>query len=74
VSTFLRKLREERGDATIIFLILVPLLLLMITASIEITDIVTVADIDVQGNLASACKAAAAQVSDDSQARATPQD
>ncbi len=48
------------------------MLMLIITASIEITDTVTVADVDVQENLASACKAAASQISDASQANATP--
>ncbi|MGD0620949.1 MAG: hypothetical protein ABSA82_00565 [Thermacetogeniaceae bacterium] len=72
MNTFLRRLRDQRGDALIIFLILLPMLMLIITASIEITDTVTVADIDVQENLASACKAAASQISDASQANATP--
>jgi hypothetical protein len=46
--------------------------MLMITASIEITDTVTVADIDIQENLANACKAAAIQINDASQANGAP--
>jgi hypothetical protein len=65
-------LRDRRGNILIIFLILIPLLIAIITASIEITDTVTVADVDVQDGLASACKAAAGQISDASQANATP--
>ncbi len=65
-------LRDRRGNILIIFLILIPLLIAIITASIEITDTVTVSDVDVQDGLASACKAAAGQISDASQANATP--
>ena len=65
-------LRDQRGNTLIIFLILIPMLMAIITASIEITDTVTVADVDVQDSLASACKAAAGQISDASQANATP--
>jgi hypothetical protein len=51
---------------------MVPMLMLIITAGIEITDTVTVADVDLQESLASACKAAATQISDASQADGTP--
>jgi Flp pilus assembly protein TadG len=64
--------KDQRGNALIIFLIMVPMLILIITASIEITDTVTVADVDIQESLASACKAAAIQISDASQANGTP--
>jgi hypothetical protein len=48
------------------------MLIALIIASIEIADTVTVADVDVQDSLASACKAAAGQICDASQANATP--
>ena len=56
----------------IIFLILTTMLLSVITASIEITDTVTVSDIDVQDSLAAACKAAAGQICDTAQANGYP--
>lgn len=65
-------LKNESGNALVVFLIMLPLLIMIITASIEITDTVTVSDIDVQNSLANACKSAAGQISVASQANAAP--
>jgi hypothetical protein len=51
---------------------MIPLFLMAITVGIEMTDTVTVSDINVQDSLASACKAAAGQIIDAAQANGTP--
>ncbi|MHB1126953.1 MAG: hypothetical protein ACYC2T_08350 [Bacillota bacterium] len=64
--------RDERGTATVWMLVFVPVLLTAMLFLIAQTQAVTGADIDLQEGLNSAVKAAAMQVTLDSQAAGTP--
>lgn len=65
-------LRDERGVATLLMLIVVPVLLMVLVAVIVQTQVVTGSDIDLQRGLENAVRAAAMQVTEDSQAAGTP--
>ncbi len=73
MNMFLRlKLKSQSGYTMIPFLILMPVFIMLLVASIEITDTITVADVNVQDSLADACKNAAGQIITASQANGQP--
>ncbi|MBO8160688.1 MAG: hypothetical protein H0Z24_03545 [Thermosipho sp. (in: Bacteria)] len=64
--------KDEKGAVILWVLLLIPVLYLATTYTVIQVQVITGADVDLQGGLNSAVKAAAAQVTDDSQADGNP--
>jgi hypothetical protein len=62
-------LKCQQGAAPLMFLILLPLFLLIMSASINMVNTTTVSDIDVQNGVSVACKSAAMRVNSQAQAK-----